>query len=197
MPPSSPPERTSIRPPHPLALALAERLRPGSRVLEFRTGSGRNLAALRAAGFVAAGIADDDPAGLQALPKEFDAILSTHGLLHGTAPVVAADVAALAGLLLPGGLLYAVFGSTADARFGRGERLAPATFAPLDGDERGVPHTFFSRSALVALLRPHVAVDSLTRRRADAIAGSWAHRTQPLRGAVHWFVTAHRPRGGQ
>ena len=194
MPPSSPPGQPSIRPPHPLALALIERLRPGSRVLEFCTGSGRNLTPLRAAGFDAAAVADEAAAGydLSSFPAGFDAILSTHGLLHGTTADIAARVAALGALLSPGGLFYAVFGSTGDARYGRGERIAPATFAPLDGDERGVPHTYFTRSALSELLEPHLAIDSLDERAADAIAGSWAHPTQPLRGAVHWFVTAHR-----
>jgi hypothetical protein len=194
MPPSSPPGQPSIRPPHPLALALIERLRPGSRVLEFCTGSGRNLTALRAAGLEVAGIADETAAGFDgsSVPGGFDAILSTHGLLHGTSADIAARTALLGGLLMPGGSFYAVFGSTGDARFGRGERIAASTFAPLAGDERGIAHTYFTRSALSALLRPHLAIDSLDERNADAIAGSWAHPAQPLRGAVHWFVTAHR-----
>jgi len=53
MPTPSPQDESSIRPPHPLAARLVERLRerPESRILDFGAGSGRNSAALRRAGY--------------------------------------------------------------------------------------------------------------------------------------------------
>jgi hypothetical protein len=197
MPHSSPEDQPSIRLPHPLALQLIERLRahPQSRILEFCTGSGRNAAALRAAGFTVVGL--EDPAAdafdrLSTLSGSFAAILSTHGLLHDSPAAVGERVTALAALLDSEGTFHAAFGSVRDARFGRGTRLDARTFAPSDGDERGIAHAYFTRAELERLLAPHLQVERLDERDADAVAGAWAHPLRPLAGAVHWFVTAHR-----
>jgi hypothetical protein len=180
-----------------LAVALIERLQhePEIRVLDFASGSGRNGEALRRAGFTVVSIDDraaasDDP--VNGAAGSFDAVVSTHGLLHGSVESIAMRVRVVAGSLERGGLLYATFGSTRDARFGRGERLGDATFAPLDGDERGVAHTYFDREGLSALLAPYFQVESLHERDADETAGKWAHREEPLRFAVHWFATARK-----
>ncbi len=187
-----------ISAPHPLAAALIERLqsRPESRILDFAAGSGRNAEALRRAGFAVVTIDDDAAASekaLEALPSRFDAILSTHGLLHGSPETIGARVRSIAAHLEPGGLLYATFGSRRDARFGLGERIDDSTFAPLDGDERGVAHVYFDRQRMLALLNPLFAVESLEERGVDDVAGSWAHSQRPLRGAAHWFAIARKP----
>ncbi len=183
--------------PHPLAERLIERLQsaPESRVLDFAEGSGRNGEALRRAGFTVVAIADDAAARTAPLPGEsapFSAILSTHGLLHGTAAAVAARVRALAQRLESGGLLYATFGSTRDARFGEGERIDDSTFSPDGGDERGVAHAYFDRDRLRALLDPQFEVELLREHNVDEVAGSWAHRERPLTGAVHWYAIARK-----
>lgn len=193
MPPSSPRDEPPIRPAHPLALRLAERLRPGDRVLEFGSGNGRNATALTAAGFDVTRIDDraaerDEP--LPLVPGGYAAVISTHGLLHGSARQIAARVDALCATLERDGFFYAVFGSTHDGRFGRGTRLEPRTFAPADGDERGVAHTFFVREEVEALLAPFVTIEHLEERSVDDVAGTWAHAARPLAGAVHWFVAA-------
>lgn len=197
MPPSSPQDESSIRPPHPLAQRLIDRLRerPGSRVLDFCAGNGRNAAALRRAGYAVVAMPDsaaEDPDPLPASLGRFAAAVSTHGLLHGTTAAIARRVGAIAARLEPGAPFHAVFGSADDARFGKGRCIEPGTFAPLDGDERGVAHTYFTRAALHALLAAHFAIERLEERAVDAIAGSWAHPTQPLAGAVHWFAIARR-----
>lgn len=180
---------------HPLAVRLIERLRPrhDARVLEFASGSGRNAAALRGAGFAVVTVSDASavsPAPFAGIADRFAAALSTHGLLHGTPAIIAARLQEIAALLEPSGLLYATFGSTRDARFGRGEQIDAATFAPLDGDERGVAHAFFDRDHLTALLAPDFAVESLEEHAVDDVAGRWAHQERSLERAVHWFVTA-------
>lgn len=176
---------------------LAERLRarPEARVLDVCTGSGRNASALRAAGYDVSAIADTEASAIaSALPPSgtFAAAISTHGLLHGTRETITANVAAIAARLEPGGLLYATFGSIRDARFNTGRRIAETTFAPLDGDERGVAHTYFTRDGLHELLRPHFIVEHLKEACVDAAAGSWAHRERPLSRAVHWYVAGRR-----
>lgn len=176
-------------------MSLIEHLRgaPEIRVLEFACGAGRNTRALRAAGFDV--VAIDDLTAASEAPSggvhgAFAAAISTHGLLHGTPAIIAGHVSQIARLLAKSGMLYATFGSVRDARFGRGERINASTFAPVEGDERGVAHGFFDRDQLRALLDPYFAIESLEEHDADEIAGSWAHRERPLSGAVHWFAVA-------
>lgn len=167
-------------------------------MLDFGTGSGRNADALAAAEHPVTRVDDESAAQgapLPLVPGGFAAVVSSHALLHGTLAEIAARLAALAESLEAGGLLYATFASTRDRRFGRGRRIAPRTFAALDGDERGVPHTYFTRSRLYALLAKHFTLESLEERAADAVAGRWAHATAPLAGAVHWFAVARRREG--
>ena len=175
---------------------LLERLRtrPGARVLDFCTGSGRNATILRTAGYdvLAVSDADADRAELSSSGDGFAAAISTHGLLHGTLDEIAERIARIAAALEPRGLLYAAFGSVRDARYGSGARIAEATFAPLDGDERGVAHTYFTRERLETLLRPRYVIESLDETGVDALAGAWAHRERPLVKAVHWLAVAHR-----
>lgn len=186
-----------MRPPHPLALRAIERLRdrlPGLvRVLDVASGSGRNTAALQRAGFDVLAI-DDDTAmkagAMRSLHGAFAGAVSSHGFLHGTAAEVAERLDALAAHLEPDAVLAATFGSVNDARFGRGSKIDPSTFAPNDGDEAGVAHAFFTKSQLCALLEPEYEIESIEERGADEIAGKWAHRDAPLTGAVHWFVLA-------
>ncbi len=183
--------------PHPLAQRLIERLqtRPASRVLDFATGSGRNAEALRRAGFDVVAIGDEAAVSerpLAATEDGFVAAISTHGFLHGTSAGVAARVRAVVRALEPGGLLYATFGSTKDSRFGEGERLGDATFAPLAGDERGVSHVYFDRRRLLEMLEPQLDVESLEEQSVDDVAGAWAHRGRSLAGAAHWFAVARK-----
>ncbi|HEV3092741.1 MAG TPA: methyltransferase domain-containing protein [Candidatus Cybelea sp.] len=180
---------------HPLAVLLIENLRPGPgrRVLDFACGRGRNAAALRAAGFEV--IAIDEVAAASERPfagvaGRFAAAISTHGLLHGTPAAIGERVRGIAALLEPGGTLYATFGSVRDARHEQGERLGEFTYAPVDGEERGVPHTFFDRERLRALLEERFTVDSLEEHGVDQVVGSWGHTARPLSGAVHWFAIA-------
>jgi len=162
-------------------------------VLDFAAGSGRNTRALRDAGLRVVSVADsvaESVIPLAGITERFAAALSTHGLLHGTPAIASDTVASIAQHLEPHGLFYASFGSSRDARFGEGERIDAWTFAPAEGDERGVAHVYFDRDRLRALLEPHFAIESLEERSVDDVVGNWAHRTSPLRGALHWFVIA-------
>lgn len=119
-----------------------------------------------------------------------DGALSTHALLHGTEAEISALLDRIANQLAPGAPLYGTFGSVRDARNGRGEQRGQHTFAPLDGDERGIAHTYFDEPRLRALLERQFSIESLEERDVDTIAGTWAHQEQPLERAVHWFAIA-------
>ncbi|MHB8141598.1 MAG: class I SAM-dependent methyltransferase [Vulcanimicrobiaceae bacterium] len=190
---SSPSATGSMRSAHPLAVELCTRLaaNPKSRILEIGCGRGRNTRALAAAGFEVRSLPDGAPI----LPsyRNYTAALSTHALLHGTPDTLAVLLAAVRAALCRGGLLYATFGSISDARHGRGIALAPGVFAPSEGAERGVPHSYFDEARLRTLLSPSFAVESLSEHCVERIAGDWAH-PQGHPGAVHWFVIA-RSRG--
>ncbi|MGA8474016.1 MAG: hypothetical protein WB681_03020 [Candidatus Cybelea sp.] len=199
-PPASPQGADTIVPAHPLAEWLIDGLRErrNRRVLDFASGSGRNARALSAAGLSVVSI-DDLTAGssepFEGVAAPFAAALSTHGLLHGAPSAISAKVRLIAEYLEPLGLLYATFGSRRDERFGKGSRIDALTFAPMQGDERGVAHAFFDRAALRAILEPRFAIEYLEEHAVDAVAGSWAHRDVPLSGAVHWFTIARMREG--
>lgn len=173
------------RPPHALALELLRRFqdRSGATILEIGRGSGRNTAALLAAGFHVTGL--DEPASA-------DAALSTHALLHGTREDVAQLLGRIAGRLVPGAPLFGTFGSLRDARYGEGTRIGQDCYAPTFGDEKGVPHAFFDEPSLRALFDDAWTIESLREVCVDTLAGEWAHAKRPLEGAYHWFVVATR-----
>jgi hypothetical protein len=188
-----------VQRPHPLALRLIERLQRGearrTRIVDFAAGSGRNGDALRNAGFDV--IAIDDRTAMSDRPLRdvagsFDAVLSTHGLLHGTVDAITMRLELFAHRLEPRGLVLAALGSTNDARFGDGRRIGASTYAPVSGDEQGVAHSYFTRSQLEKLLAACYEIESLEEHPVDAVAGTWAHPREPLRNAVHWFLEARK-----
>lgn len=184
------PDAPNLRRAHPLARALIARLesRQNARILEIGAGSGRNTAALRAAGFRVCSYSEQTRCA-----PPCDAALSTHALLHGTLSTLAAAVERIAHELKPDAPFYATFGSVSDARFGTGTRVDEWTFAPEAGDEKGVAHTYYDEERLQALLKRHFALESMEECPVDEIVGRWAHSEQP-RGSVHWFVQATRLR---
>ncbi len=192
-PPASPQARDTIAAAHPLVRALIARLGPrvDGPVLDFAAGSRRNTRALRDAGLRVVSVADavaESTAPFAGITERFAAALSSHGMLHGTPSSIADKAALIARRLEPGGPLYATFGSSRDARFGKGQRIDAWTFVPTEGDERGVAHGYFDRERLTALLEPWFTIESLEERDVDDVVGAWAHRDAPMRGAVHWFA---------
>jgi len=181
------------RSPHPLALALIEALDAlPARVLELAPGSGRNTDALRRAGLDVETIPDAslDEWSRSGVPGgAFDAVLSTHGFLHGTTATAGALIERSSRALRGGGLFFATFASVRDGRFGRGTRLDDRSYAPEDGEEAGVAHVYFDERSLRRELRGRFEIQSLEERNVDDVVGRWAHAERPI-GSVHWFVRA-------
>ncbi|MFN2529268.1 MAG: class I SAM-dependent methyltransferase [Candidatus Baltobacteraceae bacterium] len=159
----------------------------GARILEIGTGSGRNRRALIAAGLNVTSI----EAGHPVPAATFDAALGTHALLHGTPATLQAALEGIHVALRPQARLYATLGSKRDARYGKGEQIAQHVFAPEDGEEAGVPHTYWDEPEVRILLANFTIVE-LSQVQVDDIAGSWAHAKSPLAQAHHWMVVAQR-----
>jgi hypothetical protein len=185
----------SPQPAPPLAIRLAQRYRElglTGPVVEVAAGSGRNTRYLTGAGIAIVSTRDDEsytqlPGGRNA----YAAALSTHGYLHGIIPKLRLGLAELRRVLRPGAPIRITLGSIEDARFGLGTALDDTTFAPGDGEEAGVPHTYFDREGVLELLEPFFTVESLEHVNVDAIVGRGAHAAPS--GMRHWFVDAHRP----
>ncbi len=177
------PKNEPLRPPHPLAVELIERLRgrPGAPILEIGRGSGRNRRALEAAGHDVSDLSERQTAPCAAA-------ISTHALLHGTPVSIAERLSQISGRIERDAPLFATFGSKRDARYGEGKQLGRDTYASENGDEAGVPHTYFDESQLRVLLAGDWIIESLEEHDVDEVAGSWAHQERPLKNSVHWFA---------
>lgn len=173
--------------PHPLTTRLLAEA--GSRaisVLEIGRGSGRNHKVIRESGAALTSIA----AGQRPDSGEaFDAVLSTHALLHGTPASIAAILESIYAWLKPEGRLYATFGSKRDSRYGVGTQISEHVFAPTTGDETGVSHVYWDAVEIRALLKDFRIIE-IEETQVDEIAGTWAHQEAPLLAAFHWFILA-------
>jgi hypothetical protein len=200
--------------PHPLAVALADLERTANQnaprwVLALGGGSGRNIPPLLAAHF-RVDVLEEDPARAQALRDRFgqessvrvanglyaepnvfrqryDAVLSTHALLHGLPGAIKAAIQAFKELLAPDADMMLTLGSARDPRCGAGQRVDAQTWAPLEGPEAGVPHVYYDRQEARTLLGSF-AVVSLQEVRARDIVGSWAHTADQTPEILHWFA---------
>jgi hypothetical protein len=181
---------------HPLAEQLIERYRATGAtlpVIEIAAGAGRNTRAFEAAGIRVVATRDDE--AYTQLPGERDtyaAAFSSHGFLHGASAKVRAGIAELRRVLVEGAPIYLTLGSIHDERFGFGEALDEVTFAPGDGPEKGIPHAYFERDAVIELLRGFT-IESLEEVDTTHIVGTWAHDPdEELLPILHWFVVATR-----
>jgi len=179
---------------HPLAEELAARYRFAGLtgpIIEIALGSGRNARYLVDSGIPVVSTRDDE--SFTQLPggrNRYGAALSTHGYLHGTVPKLRLGFAELRRVLRRGAPIAITLGSIEDARFGLGIPFDETTFAPGDGPEAGIPHSYFDRAGVFELLAPTFTVESLCDVNVDSIVGRWAHEAPS--GMRHWFVTARR-----
>ena len=181
---------------HPLAERLIQYAREHALdgpVIEVGTGSGRNTRALVDAGVPAVGVPDSTPyTQLPGTRDNYGAALSTHAYLHGASAKLRAGIAELRRVLRPDAPIFITLGSFKDARYGLGIPLDERSFAPGDGDEAGIPHSYFDRDGVIELLFGF-EIDSMEEVDVDDIVGRWAHAGDgDVAGRVHWFVVARR-----
>jgi hypothetical protein len=181
---------------HPLAERLIRYAREHALdgpVIEVGSGSGRNTRALVDAGVPNVSVPDSTPyTQLPGTRENYGAGLSTHAYLHGASAKLRAGIAELRRVLRPDAPVYVTLGSIKDARYGLGIPFDERSFAPGEGDETGIPHSYFDRDGVIELLFGF-EIDSMEEVEVDDIVGRWAHGADgDVAGRVHWFVVARR-----
>jgi SAM-dependent methyltransferase len=158
-------------------IAAFLKARKARRVLDLGCGSGRNFFYLDRFGFDVAGI-DIASAGIRAIRKRlkrtdarvgdiykplpyphasFDAVISVQVLQHSTAPSIKRAIQEMHRILRPGGVIFVTVGgriSKGKVRFclvQTARRIAPNTYVPTDGGEKGLTHFIYNQK----LLREH------------------------------------------
>ena len=156
---------------------VVQRLREkgSDKVLDLGCGTGRHVVYLAQHGFSVYGL-DNSPKAIkmtaewlaqenlcadlqiqemtETFPYEdrfFDAIVSIQVIHHADTASIKRIIGEIERVLKPGGFLFV----TVPTRQNQGKRfrqIEPNTFVPLDGDEKGLPHHYFTPQELEALL---------------------------------------------
>lgn len=159
--------------PHAAIHALAQQMaETGARtVLDIGSGTGRHIVFLAAQGFSVFGL-DSSPVGLEltrqwlaeagctaqlavqdiydALPYEdalFDTVISVQVIHHACISAIRSLIREIARVLKPGGLVFITVPQLQNqgTRF---EEIETGTYIPLDGQEAGLPHHYFTPEEL-------------------------------------------------
>ena len=159
--------------PHEAIPAIAQRMAEtgGRTVLDIGSGTGRHVVFFTAQGFSVFGL-DSSPVGLEMtrqwlaetgcsaqlgaqdiydrLPYEdafFDAVVSVQVIHHARIAPICSLIREIARVLKPGGLVFVTVPQFRNqgTRF---EEVEPGTCIPLDGQEAGLPHHYFTPEEL-------------------------------------------------
>lgn len=177
--------------PHPDVVQLADDLQPadGKRILDLGSGSGRHVIHLAKAGFTVHGLdnaqhgidmtqqwladekleAELHPGDMtERLPFDddfFDAMISIQVIHHARLETIEATIAEVARVLKPNGAILITVPLTGHEGTNYKE-IAPNTFVPLDGIEKGLPHYYFDE----VQLRKSFAQFDIHKLYVDAVA---------------------------
>ena len=114
-----------------------------------------------------------------------DAVIAVNVVYHATRAQLVDLVQQIVRCLVPGGMLYITFKSRADSDYRQGIELAPHTYAPQSGIERGIPHYYVEQKEIAELL---------DRFECESVE----HRLEPpptddeTRVRAHWCVVARK-----
>jgi SAM-dependent methyltransferase len=153
------------------AFARALRARGGRTLLDLGSGTGRHVVYFARQGFATFGL-DIAPEGLRltrqwlatdgltaglcrqnlmaGLPyrdASFDALISVQVIHHAPIAVIRQLIGEMARVLAPGGLVFASVPKLQNQGHTY-RQLEPGTFVPLDGQEAGLPHHYFTPDEL-------------------------------------------------
>jgi tellurite methyltransferase len=115
----------------------------------------------------------------------FDSIIAFNVVYHATQSQVETVLKSIEGSLRPGGLIFITFKSTLDSEFGQGRKVAPFTYAPTSGVEKGIPHYYVDEGEAMRLLSRFELV-SLVHKQELPVSKSSERRR------AHWVVCARK-----
>ena len=116
----------------------------------------------------------------------FDAVVAYNVVYHAERDEVESVLAEAHRTLRPGGLLFITFKSTLDSQCGEGRELAPLTWAPVSGVERGIAHYYVDEAEAKRLLKDFELLSMVLKQELPIPGGSERHR-------AHWVIRARRP----
>lgn len=170
---------------------------PQKAAFDIGCGFGQYLGYLRERGFAVAGLDASEEAIARAkellgantsvavadmleyeFPKEeYDLIISIETMQHGTKPQIKKLMGDIYNALVPQGKIFIDLPKNGTwATFDKAEVLEPGTVVPIEGPEKGIPHSSFTRAELKSMLSPF--------SRISLKGDSWG----PL--ARKWIITA-------
>ena len=176
---------------HPLFMDFISKTKfPKKTALDIGCGTGKYISYLRRLGFATDGIDSSETAVKMTLatmpdtkaeiadmfsfqiPKDrYDLILSISTIHHGTKDKVAKLIQHIHAALADGGSVFITLPDWEHARnwhtFKDHEMIGPGTYAPINGPEQGLAHSFYSKEEVQELFgifhTMHMTVDSIGR----------------------------------
>jgi SAM-dependent methyltransferase len=150
-------------------------------VLDIGCGTGKYLKLLKSCGFTTDGIDSSRTAVKMTkrllkddskiictnmfnfkIPKKYDLIISVATIHHGTKKQVQNLVNRIHTALIPGGKLFITLPNFENRirwdTFKKQKMIAPGTFAPLSGPEKGLPHSFYTKNEVRKLFAKYKSV---------------------------------------
>lgn len=160
---------------HPSFIGFLKRNRFTQKsALDLGCGNGKYLAFLKQLDFSVQGI-DSSPTAIKiagknlgkaaelrvadmytyAIPKSFDLIISIAAIQHGTKPAISGLISRIKKSLLPKGKFFITFPRMSMASrwntFKEKKEIAPGSYIPIHGPEKGLVHSFYDKGELLEL----------------------------------------------
>ncbi len=116
---------------------------------------------------------------------QFDAVVAFNVVYHAHRAEVETVLAQINRVLSPRGLLFITLKSTLDSQCGHGEQLAPFTWAPISGIEKGIAHYYVDEAEARRLMQDFDLISMLHKQELPVSGKSERHR-------AHWVITARK-----
>ncbi|MDH3630345.1 MAG: class I SAM-dependent methyltransferase [Gammaproteobacteria bacterium] len=116
---------------------------------------------------------------------QFDAVVAFNIVYHAQRAEVETVLEQINRVLSPGGLIFITFKSILDAQCGYGEQLAPFTWAPTSGLEKGIAHYYVDEAEARRLMQDFDLISMVHKQELPVPGQSERHR-------AHWVIRARK-----